>query len=197
MNYNLQVCAVKAPGFGDNRKTNLVDIAIQTGAELVSEELGLKMDDIDFSHLGTAKSIDVSKDDTIITEGSGDLAAIEDRKQSIRDSLEHSTSEYEKGKLRERLAKLSSGLAVIHCGGASELEVGEKNDRVTDALNATKAALDAGIVPGGGIALWQATKALVNVQTENFDQLQGVRIIERALKVLFLFLFLFSFLFRV
>ncbi len=183
MQVGIQVCAVKAPGFGDNRKTNLVDIAIQTGAQVVSEELGLKIDDVDYSHLGSAKSVEITKDDTIIMDGAGDKHAVDDRKELIRETLQNTTSEYEKGKLRERLAKLSGGVAVIHCGGASEVEVGEKKDRITDALNATKAAVENGIVPGGGVALLQAIKSLKNIKTDNFDQLQGVRIIENVLKV--------------
>jgi len=182
MHNGIQVCAVKAPGFGDNRKTNLVDIAIQTGAQVISEELGLKLDNVEFHHLGTAKSVEITKDDTIIMEGSGKKEAIDDRKELIRESLEQTTSEYEKSKLRERLAKLSGGVAVIHVGGASEVEVGEKKDRITDALNATRAAIDSGIVPGGGVALLQATKSLKNIKTDNFDQLQGVKIMENVLK---------------
>ena len=187
MHGGIQVCAVKAPGFGDNRKTNMVDIAIQTGAQVVSDDLGLKLDDLDISHLGTAKSIEITKDDTIITEGSGEKEAVEERKELIRDLLDSTTSEYEKGKLKERLAKLSGGIAVIHCGGASEVEVGEKKDRIEDALNATQAAVAGGIVPGGGVALLQASKVLAEMKGENFDQYQGIKILENVLKVCFIF----------
>jgi chaperonin GroEL len=144
----------------------------------------LKLDNVDYSHLGTAKSVEITKDDTIILEGSGNKDSINDRKELIRESLENTTSEYEKGKLRERLAKLSGGVAVIHCGGASEVEVSEKKDRITDALNATRAAVESGIVPGGGVALLQAIKSLKDLPTENFDQRQGIKIMESVLKVI-------------
>ena len=195
MRGGIQVCAVKTPGFGENRKTNAVDIAIQTGAQVVSDDLGLTLDDLNMSHLGTAKAIDITKDDTIITEGAGAKEVIEERKEFIREMMQQTASEYEKGKLKERLAKLSGGVAVIHCGGASEVEVGEKKDRIEDALNATQAAVASGIVPGGGVALLQASKVLDGVKGNNFDQLQGIKILQSVLKVYFYFIFFIYFLF--
>ena len=144
----VKVCAVKAPGFGDNRKANLQDIAVLTGGTVISEDLGYKLEECDLSMLGSAKKLTVSKDDTIILDGGGEKAAIEERCDSIRDAMESSNSDYDREKLQERLAKLSGGVAVIKIGGASEVEVNEKKDRVTDALNATRAAVDEGIVAG-------------------------------------------------
>lgn len=178
----VKVCAVKAPGFGENRKANLQDLAILTGSQLISEDLGFKLEVVDPSHLGMAKKITVSKDDTIILDGGGDKAAIEERCEQLREALATATSDYDKEKLQERLAKLSGGVAVLKIGGASEVEVGEKKDRVTDALNATKAAVEEGIVPGGGVALLYASRELDKLQTENFDQKVGVQIIRNALK---------------
>ena len=138
----LQVAAVKAPGFGDNRKNNLQDIAILTGAQLVSEDLGLKLEKTDMSMLGTSKKVEISNDDTVILAGGGDPQAISERCELIRESISRETSEYSRDKLRERLAKLSGGVAVLKVGGASEVEVNEKKDRINDALNATKAAVE-------------------------------------------------------
>ncbi|XP_022722853.1 chaperonin CPN60-2, mitochondrial isoform X2 [Durio zibethinus] len=155
----IKVCAIKAPGFGENRKASLQDLAVLTGGEVT-----------------------VSKDDTVVLDGDGDKKAIEERCEQIRSAIELSTSDYDKEKLQERLAKLSGGVAVLKIGGASEAEVGEKKDRVTDALNATKAAVEEGIVPGGGVALLYASKKLDELPTANFDQKIGVQIIQNALK---------------
>ncbi|GIL83082.1 hypothetical protein Vretimale_11474 [Volvox reticuliferus] len=181
----LKVCAVKAPGFGDNRKANLQDIAILTGGEVISEELGHKVENVDVRSLGQAKRITVTKDDTIILHGAGSKADIASRCEMIRSAMETTTSDYDREKLQERLAKLSGGVAVLKIGGASEVEVGEKKDRVVDALNATKAAVEEGIVPGGGAALLHASKTLddVKVKLDNFDQKIGVQIIQNALRV--------------
>ncbi|EFJ52217.1 hypothetical protein VOLCADRAFT_79395 [Volvox carteri f. nagariensis] len=181
----LKVCAVKAPGFGDNRKANLQDIAILTGGEVISEELGHKVENVDVRSLGQAKRITVTKDDTIILHGAGSKADIASRCEMIRSAMDTTTSDYDREKLQERLAKLSGGVAVLKIGGASEVEVGEKKDRVVDALNATKAAVEEGIVPGGGAALLHASKALDDVKSklDNFDQKIGVQIIQNALRV--------------
>ena len=181
----VKVAAVKAPGFGDTRKANLRDIAVLTGAEVVSEDLGLTLEKADIKMLGRAKKIEISKDDTIILDGGGDKAAITERCDQIRESIDASTSDYDREKLQERLAKLSGGVAVIRVGGASEVEVGEKKDRVTDALNATKAAVEEGIVPGGGTALLYASAGLdaLRESLTIFDQQVGVTIVQRALKV--------------
>jgi chaperonin GroEL len=178
----IKVCAVKAPGFGENRKANLQDLAILTGGEVVTEELGMNLDNVEPHMLGTCKKVTVSKDDTVILDGAGDKKSIEERLEQIRSVIEQSTSDYDKEKLQERLAKLSGGVAVLKIGGASEAEVSEKKDRVTDALNATKAAVEEGIVPGGGVALLYASKELDKLQTANFDQKIGVQIIQNALK---------------
>ncbi|EOA26792.1 hypothetical protein CARUB_v10022887mg [Capsella rubella] len=178
----IKVCAVKAPGFGENRKANLHDLAALTGAQVITEELGMNLDNIDLSMLGNCKKITVSKDDTVVLDGAGDKIAIGERCEQIRSMVEASTSDYDKEKLQERLAKLSGGVAVLKIGGASEAEVSEKKDRVTDALNATKAAVEEGIVPGGGVALLYASKELGNLSTANFDQKIGVQIIQNALK---------------
>merc|ERR1712070_1113711 len=178
----IKVCAVKAPGFGDNRKATLQDIAVLTGAQVISEDLGLSLESITDDHLGTCEKIKVSKDDTIILDGEGSKEAIEERCNLIRDMSDKSTSDYEKEKLQERLAKLAGGIAVIKVGGSSDVEVGERRDRIVDALNATKAAVEQGIVPGGGSALLWASKQLDDVKTkcENMDQKIGVEIVERA-----------------
>ena len=159
----LKVCAVKAPGFGDNRKANLQDIAELTGGTVISEEVGLKLETATVDHLGSAKKITISKDDTLIMHGGGRKEAITERCEMIRELVERTTSEYEKEKLQERLAKLSGGVAVIKVGGGSEVEMGEKKDRIVDALNATRAAVDEGIVPGGGVALLNASKVCARV----------------------------------
>ncbi|KAG2483580.1 hypothetical protein HYH03_017587 [Edaphochlamys debaryana] len=181
----LKVCAVKAPGFGDNRKANLQDIAVLTGGEVISEELGHKVENVDVRNLGQAKRITVTKDDTIILHGAGAKQDIAARCEMIRSAMDTTTSDYDREKLQERLAKLSGGVAVIKIGGASEVEVGEKKDRVVDALNATKAAVEEGIVPGGGSALLHASKTLDEVKSklDNFDQKIGVTIIQNALRV--------------
>ncbi|KXZ54554.1 hypothetical protein GPECTOR_4g619 [Gonium pectorale] len=181
----LKVCAVKAPGFGDNRKANLQDIAVLTGGEVISEELGHKVENVDVRSLGQAKRITVTKDDTIVLHGGGSKEDIAARCEMIRSAMDTTTSDYDREKLQERLAKLSGGVAVIKIGGASEVEVGEKKDRVVDALNATKAAVEEGIVPGGGAALLHASKTLDDVRAKltNFDQQIGVGIIQTALRV--------------
>ncbi|KAM0835814.1 hypothetical protein ACQ4PT_062712 [Festuca glaucescens] len=178
----IKVCAVKAPGFGDNRKANLQDLAVLTGGEVISEEIGMNLENFDYQMLGTCKKVTVSKDDTVILDGAGDKKNIEERAEQIRSAIEQTTSDYDKEKMEGRLAKLSGGVAVLKIGGASEAEVSEKKDRVTDALNATKAAVEEGIVPGGGVALLYASKALDKLQTANFDQKIGVQIIQNALK---------------
>ncbi|KAI4995003.1 hypothetical protein ZWY2020_034906 [Hordeum vulgare] len=177
-----KVCAIKAPGFGENRKSNLQDLAILTGGEVITEELGMNLENFEPSMLGTCKKVTISKDDTVILDGAGDKKAIEERAELLRSSIEQCTSDYDKEKIQERLAKLSGGVAVLKIGGASEAEVGEKKDRVTDALNATKAAVEEGIVPGGGVALLYASKDLDKLPTANFDQKIGVQIIQNALK---------------
>lgn len=178
----LKICAIKAPGFGENRKSSLQDLATLTGGQLVSEELGMKLDKVTTDMLGRAKRVTISKDDTIVLDGAGDKKAIEERCEQIRDAINASTSDYDKEKAQERLAKLSGGVAVLKIGGASEVEVGEKKDRVTDALNATKAAVEEGIVPGGGVALLYATKVLDKLKPANFDQKIGIQVIQNALK---------------
>lgn len=179
----IKVCAIKAPGFGDNRKASMQDLAILTGGQVITEELGLALEKVSFESLGSCKKVTVSKDDTVILDGAGDKKAIEEQSEQLRSLIELSTSDYDKEKLQERLAKLSGGVAVLKIGGASEAEVGEKKDRVTDALNATKAAVEEGIVAGGGVALLYASKELEKLQTANFDQKIGVQIIQNALKM--------------
>ncbi|MFS8004756.1 putative chaperonin Cpn60/TCP-1 family, groEL-like apical domain superfamily [Helianthus anomalus] len=179
----VKVCAIKAPGFGENRKANLQDLATLTGGQLITEELGMNLDNLEPEMLGSCKKVTVSKDDTVVLDGAGDKKSIEERCEQIRSAVESSTSDYDKEKLQERLAKLSGGVAVLKIGGASDTEVGEKKDRVTDALNATKAAVEEGIVPGGGVALLYASKELDKLQTANFDQKIGVQIIQNALKM--------------
>ncbi|CAL9769940.1 unnamed protein product [Musa acuminata subsp. burmannicoides] len=178
----IKVCAVKAPGFGENRKASLQDLATLTGGSVITEELGMNLEKVEFDMLGTCKKVSISKDDTVVLDGAGDKKALEERCEQIRSAIEVSTSDYDKEKLQERLAKLSGGVAVLKIGGASEVEVGEKKDRVTDALNATKAAVEEGIVPGGGVALLYASRELDKLQTANFDQKIGVQIIQNALK---------------
>ncbi|AAS53526.2 AFR155Wp [Eremothecium gossypii ATCC 10895] len=178
----VQVCAVKAPGFGDNRKNTLGDIAVLTGGTVFTEELDLKPENATLQHLGSADSITITKEDTVVLNGNGTKENIEARIEQIRNSIDlTTTNSYEKEKLQERLAKLSGGVAVIRVGGASEVEVGEKKDRYDDALNATRAAVEEGILPGGGTALLKATRVLDEVKTENFDQKLGVDIIRRAI----------------
>ncbi|KAJ0111755.1 hypothetical protein Patl1_01647 [Pistacia atlantica] len=179
----IKVCAIKAPGFGENRKASMHDLAVLTGGQVITEELGLNLEKVVPEMFGSCKKVTVSKDDTVVLDGSGDKKAIEERCEELRSTIELSTSDYDKEKLQERLAKLSGGVAVLKVGGASETEVGEKKDRVTDALNATKAAVEEGIVPGGGVALLYASKELDKLQTANFDQKIGVQIIQNALKM--------------
>ncbi|WP_440959181.1 chaperonin GroEL [Oceanicaulis sp. LC35] len=178
----LKIAAVKAPGFGDRRKAMLEDIAVLTGGQVVSEDLGIKLENVSLDMLGTAKKVNITKDDTTIVDGAGEKEAIEGRVNQIRRQIEDTSSDYDKEKLQERLAKLAGGVAVIKVGGASEIEVKERKDRVDDALNATRAAVEEGIVPGGGIALLKASKVLDGVTGDNEDQNQGVAIVARALQ---------------
>jgi chaperonin GroEL len=180
----LKVCAVKAPGFGDNRKANLQDIAELTGGTVISEEVGMKLETATLDHLGRARKLTISKDDTLILGGMGSKEAIAERCEMIRDLAKNTTSEYEKEKLEERLAKLSGGIAVIKVGGGSEVEMGEKKDRIVDALNATRAAVQEGIVPGGGVALLNASKVLDDLAAKatNQDVRVGIEIIQRAIR---------------
>ncbi|XP_077250890.1 chaperonin CPN60-2, mitochondrial-like isoform X1 [Tasmannia lanceolata] len=178
----VKVCAIKAPGFGVHRKANLQDLATLTGGEVITEELGMNLENLEPDMLGTCKKVTISKDDTVILDGAGDKKAIEERCEELRSGIEASTSDFDKEKLQGRLAKLSGGVAVLKIGGASEVEVAEKKDRVTDALNSTKAAVEEGIVPGGGVALLYASKELEKLPTANFDQKIGVQIIQNALR---------------
>eukprot|EP00518_Triparma_eleuthera_P002600 CAMPEP_0182453192 /NCGR_PEP_ID=MMETSP1319-20130603/358_1 /TAXON_ID=172717 /ORGANISM="Bolidomonas pacifica, Strain RCC208" /LENGTH=555 /DNA_ID=CAMNT_0024651091 /DNA_START=570 /DNA_END=2233 /DNA_ORIENTATION=- len=180
----IKICAVKAPGFGDNRKATMQDIAVLTGAKVVSEDVGMSLETTTMDDLGSSKKITVTKDSTLILDGAGDKAGIDDRAELIRTSIDMTKSEYEKEKLQERLAKIGGGVAVIKVGGASEVEVNEAKDRVVDALNATRAAVAEGIVPGGGKALLYASTRLGAVKEgmDNMDQRIGVEIIERALR---------------
>ena len=177
----LKVAAVKAPGFGDRRKAMLQDIAVLTGGELISEDLGIKLENVTVQMLGKAKRVTITKDDTTIVHGAGKKADIEGRIAQIKQQIEDTTSDYDKEKLQERLAKLAGGVAVIKVGGSSEIEVKERKDRVDDALNATRAAVEEGIVPGGGVALLWAAKSL-KVKGDNEDQEAGISIIRRALQ---------------
>ncbi|HEV2532206.1 chaperonin GroEL [Phenylobacterium sp.] len=178
----LRVAAVKAPGFGDRRKAMLEDIAILTGGQLISEDLGIKLENVALDMLGKAKKVTITKDDTTIVDGSGDKAGIEGRIAQIKKQIEDTTSDYDKEKLQERLAKLAGGVAVVRVGGSTEVEVKEKKDRVDDALNATRAAVEEGIVPGGGVALLKASKVLDGFKGDNDDQEAGVAIVRRALQ---------------
>jgi chaperonin GroEL len=178
----LRVAAVKAPGFGDRRKAMLEDIAILTGAQVISEDLGIKLENVSLDMLGRAKKVSITKDDTTLVDGLGDKAAIEARVKQIRAQIEETTSEYDKEKLQERLAKLAGGVAVVRVGGSTEVEVKEKKDRVDDALNATRAAVEEGIVAGGGVALLKASKVLDGMTGDNDDQTAGIAIVRRALQ---------------
>jgi len=177
----LKVAAVKAPGFGDRRKAMLEDIAILTGGEMISEDLGIKLENVTTAMLGTAKRVTIDKDNTTIVDGAGSHDAIKARTEAIRQQIETTTSDYDREKLQERLAKLAGGVAVIKVGGSTEIEVKERKDRVDDALHATRAAVEEGIVPGGGTALLYATKALEGLKGENDDQTRGVDIVRKAL----------------
>jgi chaperonin GroEL len=178
----LKVAAVKAPGFGDRRKAMLEDIAILTGGQVVSEELGVKLENVGLDMLGTAKKVEITKEETMIVEGAGKKADIQGRCGQIRAQVEETSSDYDREKLQERLAKLAGGVAVIRVGGSSEIEVKERRDRVDDAMNATRAAVEEGIVPGGGVALLRATKILGKLEAANHDQQVGIDIIGRALQ---------------
>src|SRR6187399_3507934 len=178
----LKVAAVKAPGFGDRRKAMLEDIAILTGGEMISEDLGIKLENVTVGMLGEAKRITIDKDNTTIVDGAGDAGDIKARVEQIRAQIETTTSDYDKEKLQERLAKLAGGVAAIKVGGASEVEVKERKDRVDDALNATRAAVEEGIVPGGGTALLYASRALKEMKGANDDQTRGIDIIRKALQ---------------
>ncbi|TYO84844.1 chaperonin GroEL [Oceanicella actignis] len=178
----LKVAAVKAPGFGDRRKAMLQDIAILTGGQVVSEELGMKLENVTIDMLGRARKVRITKDDTTIVDGAGDKAEIEARVAQIRQQIEETTSDYDREKLQERLAKLAGGVAVIRVGGATEVEVKERKDRVDDALNATRAAVQEGVVPGGGVALLHAGKVLEGLKGDNADQDAGIKIVRRAIQ---------------
>ncbi|HEY1752885.1 MAG TPA: chaperonin GroEL [Caulobacteraceae bacterium] len=178
----LRVAAVKAPGFGDRRKAMLEDIAVLTGGQLISEDLGIKLENVGIEMLGKAKKVSITKDDTTIVDGSGTKDEIEARIAQIKRQIEDTTSDYDKEKLQERLAELAGGVAVVRVGGATEVEVKEKKDRVDDALNATRAAVEEGIVAGGGVALLKASKALESLKGDNDDQEAGIHIVRRALQ---------------
>ena len=178
----LKVCAVKAPGFGDRRKEMLKDMAVLTGGQVISEELGMKIENVTLDMLGTAKRIEVTKDDTTIIDGAGNKEDIKARTSQIRGEIEATKSDYDREKLQERLGKLSGGVAVLRVGGSSEVEVKEKKDRIDDALNATRAAVKEGVVAGGGCALLYATKALDSLKPSNDDQKVGINIIRKALQ---------------
>jgi chaperonin GroEL len=178
----LKVAAVKAPGFGDRRKAMLEDIATVTGGSVVSEDLGIKLENVTLEMLGRAKKITIDKEDTTIVDGAGKKADIEARIKQIKAQIEDTTSDYDKEKLQERLAKLAGGVAVIKVGGATEVEVKERKDRVDDALHATRAAVEEGIVPGGGVALLRAIKALDSLKATNEDQKTGISIVRKALQ---------------
>lgn len=179
----LQVAAVKAPGFGDNRKSILGDLAILTGSTVFTDELDIKLEKATPDLLGSTGSVTITKEDTILLNGTGEKSMIQERCEQIRSAMnDASTSDYDRTKLQERLAKLSGGVAVIKVGGSSEVEVGEKKDRMDDALNATRAAVEEGIVPGGGTALLKASLVLKDIQTANFDQRLGVDLIRAAIQ---------------
>jgi chaperonin GroEL len=178
----LKVAAVKAPGFGDRRKAMLEDIAVLTGGQLISEDLGIKLENVTTAMLGRAKRVVIEKEKTTIVDGAGKKKEIEARVQQIKQQVEETTSDYDREKLQERLAKLAGGVAVIRVGGATETEVKEKKDRVEDALNATRAAVEEGIVPGGGVALLRAKKAVGKIQNENHDVQAGINIVLKAIE---------------
>jgi chaperonin GroEL len=178
----LKVAAVKAPGFGDRRKAMLQDIAVLTGGQAISEELGMKLENVGLDMLGKARKITITKDDTTIVDGAGEKSEIEGRVAQIRATIEDTTSDYDKEKLQERLAKLAGGVAIIRVGGASEIEVKERKDRVEDALHATRAAVEEGVVVGGGVALVRASKKLQGLGGANSDQTAGIAIVRKALQ---------------
>jgi chaperonin GroEL len=179
---SLKISAVKAPGFGDRRKEMLQDIAILTGGTVISEEQGRKLEDVTMDDLGRAESITIDKDNTTIVGGAGDKAAIQARIAQIKAQIENTTSDYDREKLQERLAKLAGGVAVLYIGAASEVEMKEKKDRVDDALHATRAAVEEGIVPGGGIAYIRAVESLDKLASDNDDEATGISIVKRALE---------------
>jgi len=178
----LKIAAVKAPGFGDRRKAMLQDIAILTGGQVISEDLGMKLESVTMDMLGTAKKVTINKDNTTIVDGNGEKAEIEARVTQIRQQIEETSSDYDREKLQERVAKLAGGVAVIRVGGMTEVEVKERKDRVDDALNATRAAVQEGVIVGGGVALVQAAKGLNGVEGVNSDQTAGITIVRRALE---------------
>jgi chaperonin GroEL len=178
----LKVAAVKAPGFGDRRKAMLQDIAVLTGGQAISEDLGIKLENVTLAMLGKAKKITIDKENTTIVNGAGKKKDIEDRISQIKAQIEETTSDYDREKLQERLAKLAGGVAVIRVGGATEVEVKERKDRVDDAMHATRAAVEEGVLPGGGVALLRATEQLKKVRTQNDDQKTGVEIVRKALQ---------------
>ncbi|WP_170454380.1 chaperonin GroEL [Ruegeria arenilitoris] len=178
----LKIAAVKAPGFGDRRKAMLQDIAILTGGQVISEDLGMKLENVTMDMLGTAKKVSITKDETTIVDGAGEKAEIEARVAQIRTQIEETTSDYDREKLQERVAKLAGGVAVIRVGGMTEVEVKERKDRVDDALNATRAAVQEGVVVGGGVALVQAGKALADLKGVNADQDAGINIVRKAIE---------------
>jgi len=182
MRGGLKTCAVKAPGFGDRRKAMLQDIATLTGGTVISEEIGLTLETATLEQLGTAKKVTVGKENTVIVNGAGNTADINERVDSIRRQADESTSDYDKEKLQERMAKLSGGVAVIKVGAATETEMKEKKDRVDDALHATRAAVEEGVVPGGGVALVRAMNALAELKGDNDDQDAGINILRRAME---------------
>ena len=178
----LRVAAVKAPGFGDRRKAMLEDLAILTGGQVISEDLGIKLENVTLDMLGKAKKVTITKDDTTVVDGAGEKEGIEGRIAQIKRQIEDTTSDYDREKLQERLAKLAGGVAVVRVGGSTEVEVKEKKDRVDDALNATRAAVEEGIVAGGGVALLKASKVLDGLKGDNADQNAGIAIVRRALQ---------------
>jgi chaperonin GroEL len=182
MRGTVKTCAIKAPGFGDRRKAMLEDLAVLTGGQVVAEELGLTLDKTTIEHLGMAGRVEVSKDNTIIIDGAGDAEKIQARVRSIRVQIEEATNDYDKEKLQERVAKLAGGVAVIRVGAATEVEMKEKKDRIDDALHATKAAVQDGIIPGGGVALVRARQAIQNLKGLNSDQDAGIAIVLRAME---------------
>jgi chaperonin GroEL len=178
----VKTCAIKAPGFGDRRSSMLEDLAILTGGTVVAEQLGLTLDKVTLEHLGMAGRVEISKENTIIIDGAGDATAIENRVKAIRAQIEVATSDYDQEKLQERVAKLAGGVAVLRIGAATEVEMKEKKDRIDDALHATKAAVEDGIVPGGGVALVRAKQAILGLTGDNADQNAGIQIVLRAME---------------
>ncbi len=182
MRGGLKVAAVKAPGFGDRRKSMLEDIAILTGGQVISEDLGIKLENVNLDMLGRAKRVRIEKETTTIIDGAGKKADIEGRCTQLRAQIEETTSDYDKEKLQERLAKLAGGVAIIRVGGATEIEVKERKDRVDDAMHATRAAVEEGVVAGGGVTLLYASQRLGGLNPENDDQKVGIDIVRRALQ---------------